>query len=833
MSERTTIGGTVYETIGSSSSNLLLRCNGTARIQWGNKLIDLIKNGKLAAADSSFKIGVISDISEIKVDGIYVLNTDESLQLIVNKDGERYNLTGSDLYISASKQQDITAEQRKQALENIGMYYNTLEDVKNAKIQNGLVYVLEDSTLYTIKDGTITEFEAKLKTVTVEQENEQGDVINSTLRIVLSILGDEYLVLEDDRIIVNKSIHVKNFAQLGSEEADATKGYRLYVSGETSHLEVDEIHVRHGLPQQNYIEITFDSLQAAMASKSLQPHAWYLLTDYQNPWKIISKEVENNRPILIQALNEESLYKEGYLFKDRRVAIHYDVAYRKSLTALDKSTESTKGLITWMKDSSNNEANFDFLDYTDHYRNPLTTLHESEENVNLDKSIFPKYSHDNKLIVYDLYGTVIKEDRLDDSNVTYIDFQNVSDDFIMYGNTMECRGLIITSGCNEFYNNTLLNMCKGIISENMINTSILKTHSIPDDIELPSFEKIEDNNIFNSVNFSFLIKNTFIQEFINSTINGSLDNCTFGKVHYLTINESVENCTFDEVQKSTFNKSLKNCTFNKIYESEFNQEIINCTFKDILNCVFHSVLNRNTFQKLSNCIFYDSDLNDITCRSDLDSHEFSYNSYPLLYDVLKSKELYYYENTLHIIYAPEHMFGRGMIMMHSGITPIPMGWAICDGGEYTFNGVTSVTPDLRGRFIKGAQAFDGVHVIDNEDLNAQNELVLAEKHLPSHSHPHQQHSHSFSGSDSATVNMSLYALTSSSSQNAIVSVEGGTSGYSGDSVSGENISDSDTVYINISGTTSDTTSIEASKQWENKSIKIEPQSYSLVFIMKL
>ena len=44
MSERTTIGGVSYETIGSSSSNLLLKCNGTARIQWGNKLIDLIKN---------------------------------------------------------------------------------------------------------------------------------------------------------------------------------------------------------------------------------------------------------------------------------------------------------------------------------------------------------------------------------------------------------------------------------------------------------------------------------------------------------------------------------------------------------------------------------------------------------------------------------------------------------------------------------------------------------------------------------------------------------------------------------------------------------------------
>jgi hypothetical protein len=32
MSERTVIGGVSYETIGSNTSNLLLRCNGTARI---------------------------------------------------------------------------------------------------------------------------------------------------------------------------------------------------------------------------------------------------------------------------------------------------------------------------------------------------------------------------------------------------------------------------------------------------------------------------------------------------------------------------------------------------------------------------------------------------------------------------------------------------------------------------------------------------------------------------------------------------------------------------------------------------------------------------------
>ena len=102
MSERTTIGGVSYEAIGSSSSNLLLKCNGTARIQWGNKLIDLIKNGKIVSESSSDKIFIVSNESDINSDGIYVLTADEGDQLWIYKNGEKYNLTRTDLYISAN-----------------------------------------------------------------------------------------------------------------------------------------------------------------------------------------------------------------------------------------------------------------------------------------------------------------------------------------------------------------------------------------------------------------------------------------------------------------------------------------------------------------------------------------------------------------------------------------------------------------------------------------------------------------------------------------------------------------------------------------------------------
>ena len=175
MSERITIGGTTYESIGSSSSNLLLKCNGTARIQWGNKLIDLIKNGKLTVGSES--IHVIEKEQDIKSDGVYVLNREKSLELWVCNKGKHYQITGDALYVSANTKQDIPVEQQEQILSNLGIYYNTMEDLNNSNLKNGLAYVLQTKTLYTIHDGIIEELKALLKTDTDEQ-NENGETIN-------------------------------------------------------------------------------------------------------------------------------------------------------------------------------------------------------------------------------------------------------------------------------------------------------------------------------------------------------------------------------------------------------------------------------------------------------------------------------------------------------------------------------------------------------------------------------------------------------------------------------------------------------------------------------
>lgn len=716
MSERTTIGGTVYESVGSTSSTLLLKCNGTARIQWGSKLIDLIKNGKIASSSDQEQIFIVSDESEMESDGVYVVNTEDATQLWICKDRAKYNLTGADLYISANKKQDITVEQKHQALQNIGMYYNTLEDVEKSKIQNGLVYVMDTKNLYTIKNGIVEEFEAKVKTVTVEKEEETGEIINSSVQIVLSVLDEEYLILADQRITANYSIHVKNHAQIGSEGATASKGYRLYIDGDISYLDVDKIRVRRGLSIPDYIEVTHSDLKYMVENGVMEPHQWYLITDFQNHWKLPANSIQFNRPILVRALTGSSFYKEGQLFKDRRVSIQYDYSYNEPVKVLVNSTEQApqepeeqietveeevqnpvteikaRGRIIWMKDNNGNEANFDFLDYTDYKGQPLTTLHASDEDVTLDASVFPRTSYNNKFTVNNPKGTILKNGLIDDTDASILNFQfddtanledlkeqNTLPRMNMHDNNVVCNNFTLTGNCSQFSNNTII----------------------------------------------------------------SANNVSFGNV-------------------------ATNSSFGNLYNCQFLCTLENCKFNDVTNGYFYG------------------DLQTLTVNSNIilaEPFEFNESNSPIIYQRGVVKEVIFSNNQFQLISGLEQTFFRGMIIMYSGVSPVPAGWAICDGSTHTYNNITTTTPNLVNRFIKAVATADEIGEVNNPDLNTSNELTLQSKHLPGN----------------------IY--------------------YGGDA-DGQEDHDQDTSFL-LTGDNNDF------KKFSNTPIKIEPNYYSLIFIMKL
>lgn len=815
MSERTTIGGTVYEVVGSSNSNLLLKCNGTARIQWGNKLIDLIKNGKVVSDTDSDNIYTITDESKMVSNGIYIINTNESSQIWIYKNGKKYNLTGADLYISATNKQDITVEQKQQALENLGVCYNDINEAKQANILNGFVYIIKEKSFYTVKDGVFEEFEAKVKNVTVELNNEEvGERISNSVKVVISVGNEDYLILSDKRITAKRSIHVKDSEQIGSEDADATRGYRLYMYGGKSYLDVDKVNVRDGLPSSDYIETTYADFKDKIKSENLQAHKWYLIKDFQNPWKMV-KESEIFRPILIRALTNSTTYPKGYLFEDQRVSICYDPNYNENITqtTLNQSVVNiqAKGKITWMCDWNNNEASFDFLDYYDVDGNALTTLHDIQ-NSEL-KSIFPTKSYNNKLIINNVYGTVINNRCVDNDSTYKIDFKNSN--CIMCNNILECNGLTLSETCNNFHSNILKNTYKLNFTNDCINSQLSDVYYLNNTIISNNY--IEEAQV-NPINCYNKLENVTIKSFVNSTLSGDLHNSTFGHINNSTIDGN----------------------------------IMDSSFGDLDTCIINNNFYNVSFKNIDKCTFDNYPLSNITSYINLSEIVFTKSEYEILYSESKTKDIYSSDSGIKIVCPLEHVFHKGMILMHSGFDKIPEGWAVCDGGTYTYNGNTVTVPDLRGRFIKAVTDTNDVGKKDNEDLH-DNLLTISEEHLPKHSHPHKEHTHSLSNmnvsvEDSGDLNIDVTSdynhLEPNTKRTFVSEITDDSITFKTSTIQEYRTVEDDDNYTvtggshthsvnTLSGTIYAATSSESNKTWENKAINIEPNYYALIFIIKL
>lgn len=193
----------------------------------------------------------------------------------------------------------------------------------------------------------------------------------------------------------------------------------------------------------------------------------------------------------------------------------------------------------------------------------------------------------------------------------------------------------------------------------------------------------------------------------------------------------------------------------------------------------------------------------------------------------------------------------GTIAMYNGRSEIPEGWAICDGN----NG----TPNLVGKFIKAVSTIDQIG--DNEsELNENNEFIITQEHLPKHSHPHKPHTHDLGGSLSGTtgssgnltvsLNYSDYnwgigsvqkTFVTSVTGEGVTSETGTVDGVSNIRTQGGNTTGGNHTHsisldaeggLSLSSSTSKEETLEDS-EWPNKPLKIEPRSYSLVFIMKL
>lgn len=403
MSDKFNIFGKPHNVVGESSSDLILRCKGSVKIQWGNKFIDLIKDGKINVNSKFiFTVNTAEDIGS--KDGLYV-TSEGSIYL---KSGDTIiNLAGEvgTTYVSFMERQQTTPDQKYLALKNIGFIYDTLEQVDNTALQNGIIYVQNEHKLYLVQNGELTEFKVEFPNPFTEQfiinksDNKQGALlirgngINNSLAfdsMYLYVDSNETCMNSDgdinfsigDNVIIRvrpEATTINNPVQsnmVQSPGATESTGFRLYQLNGESTLEVDNIIERNRKNTLNidvYPEFLSNNNNIIVSStQDTQLDSTLALTlKYENQYKIgdclyVYGEIQTENstkllkiPIIVTSIDANTIYVQKIL------------GYSQEVDSLE-SIPDLFGKITFLVSSSEQieqlrcaKNNLDLLQYTE------------------------------------------------------------------------------------------------------------------------------------------------------------------------------------------------------------------------------------------------------------------------------------------------------------------------------------------------------------------------------------------------------------------------------------------------------------------------------------
>lgn len=311
--------GRSYSNIGSSDTDFLIKTKGQVKIQWGNKFIDLIKNGKINV-DSKF---IFTQDEVGSENGIYIV--DGNVTLV--SDGNQIELTSEQgtSYVSFLDKQDTTYEHKHTALQNIGFLYNDISDITENSLKNGIIYVENEQKLFIVNDGILTEFsaqipnpynkqfviskeDAEIGSLLIKGEGKENSLAFDQLYIYSNIDGSYidsedniYIMINDtQKILIGKNETIFSTPIISqrfeSVNATNTQGFKLYCEGNESTLEVDNLIVRNNID-----------------SFTIFPQQWYYLNN------IISNiEYQENQCVL-------SLIFKNYFQKDDHIGIYINI----------------------------------------------------------------------------------------------------------------------------------------------------------------------------------------------------------------------------------------------------------------------------------------------------------------------------------------------------------------------------------------------------------------------------------------------------------------------------------------------------------------------------
>lgn len=343
--------GKNYQEAGSSSSPLLLRSNGEIKLQWGNKFIDLVKNGKINSEAKDY-IFTIDTADEIKANGIYLVTEDSSIW--INVEGTKTKLSDTDTtYVSFLTEQETTPEQKQKALTNLGLIYENIDALNKANLVTGLAYVVEANKLYLIQNKVVSEYQVtstlptsgKFDDLAISNLTIKNNTVNSS-QLILAINDIPYLQLNDN-ILCSVPFLVDKLQSVNYNYNKS--GFALYQDNGKSVLDVDSLNWRNiesELPKNQKTYITYTTL----GDFNIVTEVTDVSSETESLYKLQLKypnNISSNLPNYILA-ELETTYNIFLL--TTKVQVQDDISYNQIV--LDKNIPETHQLYVKFSDSS-------------------------------------------------------------------------------------------------------------------------------------------------------------------------------------------------------------------------------------------------------------------------------------------------------------------------------------------------------------------------------------------------------------------------------------------------------------------------------------------------
>lgn len=639
MSNFDKLFGRTYSTVGNSDSDFIIKTRGQVKVQWGKKFIDIIKDGKLNV-DVSF-IGSVDSYNDIgSKDGLYYVKEDGSIYLVVN--GNKINILGDvdGTYVSFASKQDTADEQKGQASKNLGIRYSSKDEATEYGVTNGIVFLEDANRWYIVEDGVFTLYPSELespykKQLIISKED------NSIGALVISGQGNSNALVFNagsDTLSIYKDFD--NYSIDSSSPIITTVG-----TTSTAELGLDGLSLSESL--------FCDSIESSSASDSTGFKLYML--DGKSILSVDQLMVRESSDIV------DITYEELVTLID---STSLSTATRYRITDFQNEWELTTEEDVIDEDEQAVDENGDPLWQDEDETIPVIAVHKNTHPLIVSAITTSKLAStgtfdDNRewKVEYDpSYNETLSVNRYDESG-NFIETVELAAKGRITRLTDE-KG----NSCNYDFKHLRFK-----ITEDGVDKWIYTFRNGEEDLSLTDTCK---NNVLTVNNYEIKSETVTVRDNGNIvTLQGTLSDNNFG-----TINS---NFNFSgTANKLNVSGTLENVTFKE------DSAVDEVAIRSLTNVTFDESFSRTTFH---------SDINDV---------DFDTTVYALLYDNEKVKDVYYNNNTVSVICIPDIAVATsgipaGTIVMYSGTSGIPAGWAICDG--------TEGTPNLTGNFIKASE----------------------------------------------------------------------------------------------------------------------------------